>query len=359
VNESIRLICTTGTSDKQYLVHLEAAADGYILSAANGPRTGTLTPRPKIATPVPYAQAKKAYDALVRSKIKDGYVPDGNATTLVGSDLEQRSSGITLQLLTPIDPNRVDALMGSDDWCLQRKHDGTRLAVIIDGGSVTGVNRRGLTIPVPQDLADALLSLPIQGRTVIDGEQLGSRFEPFDLLEADGCIRHLSYAMRLSRLATMLAAPPANIGFPTTALTRSHKHELLSALRSQKAEGGVFKQLSAAWSDGRGDTAFKLKFTTSATVVAGEQKLGKRSVAIYALLDDGQPHPVGHCTIPGTGPIPSPGQLLEVGYLYLSGPMGALIQPHLIGIRTDLERADQVSSLKLRGLHEHEEEMAA
>ncbi len=73
MNESIRLLSTKDGSDKEYRVQLEAKAEGFIVTGFNGRRGGPLKAQQKIASPVPYEEAKKTYDDLVKSKIKGGY----------------------------------------------------------------------------------------------------------------------------------------------------------------------------------------------------------------------------------------------------------------------------------------------
>ena len=65
MNESIRLLSTKDGADKEYRVQLEAKDGGFIVTGFNGRRGGPLKAQPKIATPAPYDEAKKACDALV------------------------------------------------------------------------------------------------------------------------------------------------------------------------------------------------------------------------------------------------------------------------------------------------------
>lgn len=108
MNESIRLLSTKDGADKEYRVQLEAKDDGFIVSGFNGRRGGPLKLQPKIAAPVPYGEAKKAYDALVKSKMKDGYRPaDAGAAYVVPADIGT-PTGIRLHLLTQVPESEID-----------------------------------------------------------------------------------------------------------------------------------------------------------------------------------------------------------------------------------------------------------
>ena len=67
MNESIRLLSTKNGADKEYRVQIESFGDGYIVTGFNGRRGGPLKAQPKVESPLPYAEAKAVYDALVAS----------------------------------------------------------------------------------------------------------------------------------------------------------------------------------------------------------------------------------------------------------------------------------------------------
>jgi bifunctional non-homologous end joining protein LigD len=56
---------------------------------------------------------------------------------------------------------------------------------------------------------------------------------------------------------------------------------------------------------------------------------------------------VGNVTIPLNIEIPAVGELIEVRYLY-AYPGGSLFQPVYLDVRTDLDDADDVSTLKFK-----------
>ena len=153
MNESIRLLSTKDGSDKEYRVQLEAKAEGFIVTGFNGRRGGPLKAQQKIASPVPYEEAKKTYDDFVKSKIKGGYKPaDAGAAYVVPADIGT-PTGIKLHLLTQVPEADVERYITDDRYLAQEKFDGERRPVarreaVIGsmatryhaGAGVTGVN---------------------------------------------------------------------------------------------------------------------------------------------------------------------------------------------------------------------------
>jgi bifunctional non-homologous end joining protein LigD len=73
------------------------------------------------------------------------------------------------------------------------------------------------------------------------------------------------------------------------------------------------------------------------------------SVAI-GLLDGSNVVPVGNVTLkPNQGTVTA-GDIVEVKYLYMRSAGGALYQPELLAIRTDVDRDEcTIDQIKLRG----------
>jgi bifunctional non-homologous end joining protein LigD len=347
MRESTKLFCTTGGSDKVYIANLVPRGDGFVVTYQNGRRGGTLQSGEKTATPLPYADAKKVYDKLVASKIKGGYTPTEGGEAYQDTALAGRASGIEVQLLNPVADGQRDALIADPNWAAQEKWDGTRLALVIDGGTVVGVNRKGLTIPLQGSLVDLVLAhIPITGRTILDGEHLGGDVVGvFDVIERDGqCLRGRRYRERLA-IATELVANVPEWPSPITAITAADKRALYERLRAGRHEGVVFRRLNSVYAPGRpasGGDALKDKFVESATVRVIEPKAGKRSVTIEAMDPETCLwHGIGSVTIPPNYAMPAAGAIVEVEYLYAFPlPGGSLFQPVYRGERTDQDAGD-------------------
>src|ERR1035438_129802 len=75
--DRISLWYCEGASDKIYEAEIVPVSDGFQVNFAYGRRAGTMNTGTKTSTPVPYAQAKKIFDTLVRAKLAKGYEPMG------------------------------------------------------------------------------------------------------------------------------------------------------------------------------------------------------------------------------------------------------------------------------------------
>lgn len=348
--EKISLYFKDATSDKEYHVQLTQVGEGFCVTAQNGPRGGTMSHARKAAAPVEYAVAKKDYDALVKSKTKRGYSTGTAGTAFVGGDLEARFTGITPQLLNPIDAGEEGRYLSDPNWVLEEKYDGHRRLVQVSACEVVGINRKGLVAGLPQSVLDAVTVLqadPAFGDAVLDGELMGEVFALFDVLEIGGKdIRAWPLHKRLEvrdRLKAQLekAGTPGMFGV-YAARTEAEKRKLFAALVDAHAEGGVFKELYAEYVPGRptkGGTQLKRKFTHRATLVVDKLHVTKRSVHVVGFGANGERVALGKCTIPPNKAMPTVDDLVEIEYLY-AFKGGSLFQPQYQGPRDDIERAD-------------------
>lgn len=331
MDESITLYNQTNGSDKVYKVDLIARDGGFLLSAWSGRRGGALKEQPKITSPVPYAQAKAAYDSLVKSKLKGGYVPGSDGASYVSANLGEPCK-ISLHLLTPVPESDIEAYLSDDAWIAQEKLDGERRPVA-RREAVIGGNRNGLTVAMPSALAAVLDKLPMG--TELDGEQIGEVLHVFDAMRSgDTDIRHLGTLDRLIQAHTLVdqLGKTPHVRVVTTAIGTEAKRALYARLRAERAEGIAFKRAHAAYSAGANGDQVKVKFVERATLCVASVHPSKRSVAVQAFQPDGSPLPLGNVTIPANYPIPAVSEVVEVAYLYV---VRSLIQPCYLGVRTD------------------------
>lgn len=346
---SITLYNREGSSDKVYQVHLEAADGGFVVNYANGKRGRTMTQGTKTTSPIAYDAAVKIYDKLVKKKMSDGYTEAESGMRYVGTDLESRDSGLTPQLPTAILPSDVSKYENDDAWVAQEKFDGENRIVTASEGVVGGVNRKGLTCPVPahwnaDDLPHA------EGRTVLCGEDMGADLVAFDAVEIDGrCIRRMGFVDRHAELVAMSerAGSPAWLKIAPIAVGREAKKALLARMIAEKKEGVVYKLAGASFDEGRTLNAVKHKLQESSTFVVTKIN-DKRSVGIALHAADSTIVPTGNATVPTSHDIPAVGTLVEIEYMYWYED-GALEQPKYKGVRTDLDgptTIDQVMRIK-------------
>ena len=340
VIDSVELRFREGTSDKVYRASIERSGSGYAVNFAYGRRGSALNTGTKTQSPVSYAEAQGIYTKLVQSKTAKGYRVYGSGDGAIPvADDAGRDTGLRPQLPNPISENEAAAFVTSGSWCVQEKYDGRRLLLRKSGdGTVTAANRKGLAVACPDAVAAALA--PVPGPLTVDGELVGERFHAFDLLESPGGNRRgLPYSARLTELESGFGAIDCSaFAVAPTVFGASAKKAFVDALRSAGKEGAVFKDLYATWTEGKpasGGPALKLKFWETCSCVVLRVNTGRRSVELAL---DGRP--VGNVTIPPNFPVPEPGQVVEIRYLYVAGVGGSLYQPVYLGVRDDIDNSE-------------------
>ncbi len=356
--ENTTLYYRDGSSDKVYQAAIEERDGGFIVSFAFGRRGSTLTTGVKTAAPVALAAAKKIYDKLVNEKKAKGYTPGEEGTPYVHTDKEQRATGLHCQLLNPVDDDELERLIRDGAYWAQEKKDGKRVLVRHEGGSITGVNRKGLSIGLPGPVEAYARKLgAAHGDFVMDGECIGERLHAFDLLFSAGSdLRESGYGSRLDRLQSLLGAGGA-IAPVQTARSVAEKRALCKTLMDEQREGVVLKLHDAPYKAGRpstGGTQLKYKFYATASVLVNKVNTGKRSVAMEVLDGKGRTG-IGNVTIPPNATIPAAGEIVEVRYLYAYRG-GSLFQPTFLGVRSDVDSsACLASQLKFRAEDEDDD----
>ena len=277
----------------------------------------------------------------------------GTAPAPIGLTGGGSKTTLTCELLTPIELAQVVKYMRDDNYWMQDKRDGHRRMVRkASDGLIVGVNRRGLTVPLPARLYAELDTVALE-TFVIDGEIEGDRLVVFDLLEADGDLSSIPYAARFDRLLQELSharVAPESLQYVMpvpTWRTRAEKETGLQHLYDTKAEGVVFKRRDAPYAAGRSGSHLKFKFT--ATCSARVRKLNqKRSVGLELLDESGNWIAIGNVSVSVRHDKPSVGSLVEVRYLYATSGQH-LYQPVYLGIRDDIREQDcAVSQLKFK-----------
>ncbi len=338
IETSAHLWSTKGGADKLYNLFLRQKADGWVVDYTNGKRGGTMQSGTKTEKPVSYEAALKLFDATVSAKTKDGYGPIDSGVAYTSSEFSGRATGLDLQLLTSIDEARCNALVSDPNWCMQLKENGERRAIFVKDGVVTGANRSGLLVDIPEQWTK---EFAIFGNAIFDGEHVGDEFAVFDLLSLNGeDMRSDVFAGRYLRMAALFDSevdlPPLMRRVETQA-GYSTKSWLLQYVRDKQLEGVVFKRTMAPYQAGRSDDALKFKLTESATCFVLHQNI-QRSVVLGLLNAQGRVIEQGNVTIPANHPVPMLGALVEVQYLYYTGK--AFEQPVYLGLRADLRRED-------------------
>jgi predicted DNA-binding WGR domain protein len=346
--EQTTLYYRQGGSDKVYQASIEQQNGGYIVNYAFGRRGTTLQTGTKTQSRVSYEEAKRIFDKLVNEKTAKGYTPGEDGTPYEHTDKKKRVTGITCQLLNPIDESEATRLIGDAAFCLQEKLDGRRLLLQKRGSEISGINRLGLYVGVPEPIVAAARKLPVD--FIIDGEAVGETLHVFDLLKIDDSgIQGQSYRYRYRQLGDLVGKAPRCISLVSTALTKAEKALAFCTLKAMKAEGVVFKQLDAPYTPGRpasGGPQLKFKFCETASFIVNHIN-AKRSVSLM-LLDGDKTVPVGNVTIPPNEKIPVMGATIECRYLYCFRG-GSIFQPVYLGERDDIPSQEcTLSQLKYK-----------
>ena len=344
-----------GSSDKVYHVSLEqnGSPGKFLVHFAFGRRGSTLQTGTKTPAAVNYDTALRTYNQLVASKLAKGYTPGQDGTLYQHTGYEGRAIGIYPQLLEAVaDTHALGHLLIDPLYCAQEKMDGKRLLLRKRGNVVTGINRKGLIVAVPENMAKEALRLP--GDFLLDGEAVGEVLHVFDILESGGCDQRVQpYINRLAILRELVLMHGGTSIVPVyTACQAKEKTSLYARLRGQFKEGIVLKLLTAPYAPGKasgsGATQLKHKFVESASFLVTLVHPTRRSVSL-GLYSGSEIVEAGHVTIPPTHDIPRPGSVVEVRYLYAFKQSGSVYQPLYLGEREDIDQAEcVVSQLKYR-----------
>lgn len=350
ITQNVTLYYREGGSDKVYQVGIEPAGDRFVVNFAYGRRGSTLNVGTKTNVPVEYSQAKAIFDQLVREKTAKGYTPGTAGTPYQDTQQEDRFTGILPQLLNPIDKAEAFALLRDPAWGMQQKHDGRRLLIQKEGEAITGINRKGLIVPLPETLAQSVRQIPAS--FLMDGESIGENLYAFDLLTLNTeDLRPLTYLQRWHSLGHLLrCSGRTHLHWVDLALTECCKKQTLNRLEAARAEGVVFKHLDARYTPGRpasGGDQLKYKFTSTLSAVVWSIN-ARRSVEIR-LSNNGSWQEAGNITIPPNHPVPPIGAVIDAQYLYAFPGSGILYQAVYLGIRNDIASTEcTVTQLKYK-----------
>lgn len=347
--EQTTLYYRQGSSDKVYQASIQPRDQGFVVISIFGRRGSTQQTAVKTPSPVSYDRAKAIYEKLIREKTAKGYTWGEDGTPYQHTD--KVTTGVHCQLLNSICEEEAARLLADPAYCMQEKFDGRRLLIKKQDGAVTGVNRLGLAVSIPEPMSKCCIQCADD--FIIDGEAIGDTLHAFDVLRiGDDEIGGLGYGERYRHLKDLLRTfPHPPIFLVETHFSRAEKAAGFEMLKRQGREGVVFKQVDAPYSAGRpasGGSQLKFKFVETASFIVGKVN-GKRSVSLL-LLDGESMTPAGNVTIPANQEIPEKGRIVECRYLYAFKESGAIFQPVFLGIRDDIP-VDECSTgqLKFKG----------
>lgn len=354
IKEQISLYFSEGSSDKEYHAQIVERDDGFVVNFQYGRRGSALAAGTKTASPVSFEAAKKVFSKLVKEKTSKGYTPDVSGAAYQGAENAGNKTDFVPQLLNPITEDEAMRLIRNDDYAAQEKMDGERRAVHACNGIVTGINRKGLSVPLPQAICDVFVNICSafagDGSVHADGEIIGDMLHVFDLHRVDGNDLCQEGWYKRMVLANSLFVDSSTRPVPV-AVTTDEKQSLWDRVKTDHGEGVVFKLKRGSFKPGRpnsGGDWLKFKFIESASCRVGSIHASKRSVSLELLDESGMPVSVGNVTIPPNHDIPHAGNIVEVEYLY-AYKGGSLYQPVYRGVRADVDPdACKITQLKFK-----------
>ncbi|GAA0432230.1 hypothetical protein ACFOY5_20795 [Massilia aurea] len=129
----------TGNSDKIYECVVVRSGDLYLVNTQSGRRGGSMTPRTKTKQPVSLEAAMKIYDGVVKEKKAESYyVLEGDvAVAAPAASNDPTGAFHQPQLLNDIDRDAAMALIEDDEWVMEEKMDGKRIATAISASDIS------------------------------------------------------------------------------------------------------------------------------------------------------------------------------------------------------------------------------
>lgn len=367
----VALECTSGTSDKLYIIQVEQDGAEYCAMGYSGRRGATLTPQEKYrGSSLSAAQAKA--DKVEREKRRSSGYTAYSGTTIPGMPADAPvfgaaptpgssapaptapssapvAQGPAVMLAQPVALDDVERYLTDSAWGLQRKYDGERVTVSVRRSGIQAYNRKGIGRSLSTVAHDRLVKLSIQPdfsddrETILDGELMGDFLVVYDLLVLrDNDVRKLCYDERYAALEALfenetdLLAP--------TAYTEEEKRKLLARAQAEAWEGLMGRDLDGEYAAGRVAQLVKIKLWSTCTCRVLSVNT-QRSVQVGLLDERGDEVFVGNVTVPVNQDIPELDSLVEVRYLYAMDG-GSLYQPTLLRVRDDVDEADVRSELR-------------
>lgn len=356
--KKISLYYKDGSSDKEYHAQIENKDNLFIVNFQYGRRGSTLTTGTKTKDPIELTKAEKVFSTLVKEKMSKGYSEGESGVVYQSVSLDERITGITPSLLNDIkNEEELEAKLKDCNWFLQQKYDG-RALLVKKAETTVAINKKGLSISIPQSVIDLIERVPEQ--IITHGEIVGEKYYIFDMLEFNK--EDLRSKPAKVRYELLKMIPELKDFVVPAFFIEEDKRRYFEEMKATKKEGVVLKENNSKYVPGRpasGGSQLKYKFWESATVEVIKQHKSKRSVTV-AVYDGQKQIDMGNVTIPANYEIPAIGSLVEVIYLYChNGEKGKLYQSKYKGIRDDQYLSDcTYSQIKFKSLEDVDEDDA-
>lgn len=340
-------------SDKVYHAQVAQVNGGYNVNFQYGRRGSTLSTGSKTTSPVDFEKATAIYKKLIKEKTSKGYSEGESGAVFQSKDLQNRVTGIFLQLLNKI--TNPEKYIHDNDYFMQEKIDGFRRAIKCEKGVITSINKKGLEVLSPDVVCDPIKNLGYD--ITVDGELIGEKYYIFDIISYKG--KDVRNKTAKERYNLLLSTCLKNV-IPTyfTVQEKLEKFQFMG-LKENKKEGVVFKSNDSAYVAGRpnsGGNQLKYKFYATDTFEVVSHNKTKRSMNVVSYTEDGTPYDMGKITIPETTPMPPVGSFVEIRYLYCHVG-GKLFQTMYLNTRDDQDRSDcHMREIKFKSPNDEDDE---
>jgi len=329
-------------SNKEYHFQLIETEAGHIVEFQYGAIGGNLKAETKTQTPVTLAEATKIFDSMTKERLKKQYTggeTDAEAGFSLTPAQEKKEIVLLPQLLNEVQDPMI--IINDNRYVMQEKHNGQRRTVIRNANGITGGNKLGTAVPLPDFLINALP----QHEFEIDCEIIGDKLFVFDLLSWHGMnMKGDGFKERVLALASGHTLPfNKNIVLSKPAFTKEEKLAMYNELKARNAEGFVGKDKDGEYKAGRpnsGGDQLKFKWYKTASFIVGNHTKGKRSVGLELIDENGNRTSVGKITIPANKEIPALDKVVEAEYLYAHKGTNAIFQSKYIKERTVVSIAE-------------------
>lgn len=282
-----------------------------------------------------------AYTVLTANGDINRMVEQNYRPTRPSQSTVQPSDTVIPQLLTEIGEDEIDRFLNDDRYCAQEKKDGHHKTLELQGKRLIIRNKKGVGRECNcEESFKEDLQQTGHHHVLVDGEQIGTKFWIWDILELDNQnLRDLPYYVdkgpsRYKTLCQLDFGPSMNV--LGLAIGSMGKKVLYESLIAKKKEGIVFKRLLAPYTSGKGDDQFKFKFYGEISVIVVAGRPDRASIGMELLNAAGQREFVGYCSC-SLCPLPAPGNIAEIKYLYMANVGGSLYQPSFKELRDDVD----------------------
>jgi len=248
-------------------------------------------------------------------------------------------AGFLPQLPVPLSEAAGEAFIDkvNGTWCAQEMFTGKRVLIHKRAGIVTATNKHGKPCAIPTCVAEMVGKL--HGDCTLDGKLCVDVYHVFDMLWNEGQdYRKQPYGRRLCAVRAHIGNRTGSLRVVRTVTGQRDVRKFHEELRARNADGMVYRDLCMPCTPGNSHRTllgFRMRATCTCIVLA---HTGPRTVALTLYLDDGSKQGVnmGTVQIPEDEPLPAPGKVVDVNYVYAIQGI-QLVEPELVCVRDDVK----------------------